>query len=65
MTGATGGVGSRVVGKLLESGRKVRAVVRDPGKGRNLLVGTGHRAHKPTYQGFDRRFAAELQTKAS
>ena len=38
MTGATGGVGSRVVGKLLGSGRKVRAVVRDAGKGRSLLV---------------------------
>jgi uncharacterized protein YbjT (DUF2867 family) len=38
VTGATGGVGSRVVAKLLSRGRNVRAVVRDPGKAKALLV---------------------------
>jgi len=38
VTGATGGVGSRVVRKLLASGQNVRAIVRDPGKARKLLV---------------------------
>ncbi len=38
VTGATGGVGSRVVRKLLASGQNVRAIVRDPGKAWTLLV---------------------------
>ncbi|MDV9202810.1 NmrA family NAD(P)-binding protein, partial [Streptomyces sp. Wh19] len=32
--GATGGQGGAVVAALLEAGRAVRAVVRDPGSGR-------------------------------
>lgn len=38
VTGATGGVGSRVVEKLLAQGKKVRALARDPGKARAMLV---------------------------
>lgn len=37
--GATGGVGKRVVQKLLSQGRVVRALVRDVGKAQELLVG--------------------------
>ena len=38
MTGATGGVGKRVVQLLLQKGRHVRALVRDVDKARTLLV---------------------------
>lgn len=38
LTGATGGVGKRVVQQLLGQGRVVRALVRDVGKARQLLV---------------------------
>jgi uncharacterized protein YbjT (DUF2867 family) len=37
VTGATGGVGARAVGLLLQRGRHVRALVRDVEKGRKLL----------------------------
>ena len=37
-TGATGGVGKRVVQLLLQKGRRVRALVRDVDKARTLLV---------------------------
>lgn len=37
VTGATGGVGKRVVARLLASGRKVRALVRDKAKGQTML----------------------------
>ena len=37
-TGATGGVGKRVVEVLLQQGKAVRALVRDEGKGRKMLV---------------------------
>ena len=37
VTGATGGVGRRVVGKLLARGARVRALVRDLDKARELL----------------------------
>jgi putative NADH-flavin reductase len=36
--GATGGVGKRVVQRLLSQGRVVRALVRDLDKARSLLV---------------------------
>ena len=36
--GATGGVGKRVVGLLVAQGRKVRALVRDVDKAKELLV---------------------------
>ena len=39
IAGATGGVGSRVVGALLRKGYNVRAVVRDVAKARKILVG--------------------------
>lgn len=39
VTGATGGVGRRVVARLLAEGRRVRALVRDVGKARQLLAG--------------------------
>lgn len=39
VTGATGGVGKRVVAQLLRRGRRVRALVRDADKGRALLGG--------------------------
>lgn len=38
VTGATGGVGKRVVEVLLQHGKAVRAVVRDEEKGRHMLV---------------------------
>lgn len=38
VTGATGGVGKRVVQLLLARGRRVRALVRDVAKARELLV---------------------------
>ena len=38
-SGATGGVGKRVVEVLLQQGRAVRALVRDEQKGKSLLVG--------------------------
>lgn len=37
VTGATGGVGKRVVARLLAGGCRVRALVRDPEKARSLL----------------------------
>lgn len=37
-TGATGGVGKRVVERLLQSGKHVRALARDVAKARTLLV---------------------------
>lgn len=39
VTGATGGVGKRVVARLLAAGRRVRALVRDVPKARELLSG--------------------------
>lgn len=39
VTGATGGVGKRVVARLLAAGRHVRALVRDVPKARELLSG--------------------------
>jgi uncharacterized protein YbjT (DUF2867 family) len=36
--GATGGVGKRVVQRLLEQGKVVRALVRDVDKAKSLLV---------------------------
>lgn len=39
VTGATGGVGKRVVAQLLQRGRRVRALVRDAQKGSSLLAG--------------------------
>lgn len=39
VTGATGGVGKRVVAQLLARGRRVRALVRDAAKARELLGG--------------------------
>lgn len=39
VTGATGGVGKRVVGKLLAGGKHVRALVRDKEKATKLLAG--------------------------
>jgi hypothetical protein len=39
VTGATGGVGSRVVARLLAKGRRVRALVRDVAKARTQLAG--------------------------
>ena len=38
VTGATGGVGKRVVARLLRQGKKIRAVVRDTGKATEMLV---------------------------
>ena len=38
VTGATGGVGSRVVGRLLAKGARVRALVRDVEKARAILM---------------------------
>jgi NAD(P)-dependent dehydrogenase (short-subunit alcohol dehydrogenase family) len=38
VTGATGGVGKRVVQRLLQRGRVVRALVRDVAKAKELLV---------------------------
>lgn len=38
VTGATGGVGAKVVAQLLADGKNVRAVVRDPSKAEKLLV---------------------------
>lgn len=39
VTGATGGVGKRVVAQLLARGRRVRVLARDAGKARALLAG--------------------------
>jgi uncharacterized protein YbjT (DUF2867 family) len=39
VTGATGGVGSRVVAQLLAKGKRVRALVRDLPKAREMLSG--------------------------
>jgi nucleoside-diphosphate-sugar epimerase len=39
VTGATGGVGRRVVARLLSRGAHVRALVRDVAKGRQMLAG--------------------------
>lgn len=39
VTGATGGTGRRVVARLLARGRRVRALVRDVNKARQLLGG--------------------------
>lgn len=41
VTGATGGVGKRVVQQLLAKGRRVRALVRDVDKAKSLLVSFG------------------------
>jgi uncharacterized protein YbjT (DUF2867 family) len=41
--GATGGVGKRVVQRLLSQGRVVRALVRDLDKARSLLVSRSYR----------------------
>ena len=38
VTGATGGVGKRVIARLLRQGKKIRAVVRDAGKATAMLV---------------------------
>lgn len=38
LAGATGGVGKRVVQRLLQQGRVVRALVRDVDKAKSLLV---------------------------
>jgi uncharacterized protein YbjT (DUF2867 family) len=43
VTGATGGVGRRVVALLLQRGKRVRALVRDVAKAKEMLVG-GRRA---------------------
>lgn len=43
VTGATGGVGKRVVAQLLSQGKKVRALVRDVKKAKELLVSNGSR----------------------
>ena len=41
VAGATGGVGKRVVQQLLAEGRRVRALVRDLDKARDMLVSRG------------------------
>lgn len=41
VAGATGFVGSNIVKELLARGAKVRALVRDPAKARQVLAGTG------------------------
>jgi NAD(P)-dependent dehydrogenase (short-subunit alcohol dehydrogenase family) len=38
VTGATGGTGKRIVATLLQQGKRVRALARDPDKARKLLV---------------------------
>ena len=38
LSGATGGLGRRVVHKLLQAGKHVRALVRDVAKAQELLV---------------------------
>jgi uncharacterized protein YbjT (DUF2867 family) len=40
--GATGGVGKRVVAKLLQAGKHVRALVRNQEKAQKLLVSPTH-----------------------
>jgi uncharacterized protein YbjT (DUF2867 family) len=42
VTGATGGVGKRVVQQLLAEGRHVRALARDAPKARAMLVRQGN-----------------------
>lgn len=51
VTGATGGVGKRVVQMLLARGRRVRALVRDVPKARELLVSEIERETKSSLSG--------------